>query len=59
MRLRLLRQAPKLPIIYDEDSSVGGGADAKRVRAPELDTCLEVVTTSLAESPVTTRLFRR
>jgi len=43
---RQQRQAPQ-PIIYEEDSNAG--LDPKRVRAPEFDTCLEVVTTELAD----------
>ena len=44
-RLRMPRQAPKLPLVYEEVEE--GGPDPKRFRAPELDTCLEVVTTAL------------
>jgi len=44
-RLRLPRQAPKLPLVYEEDEECG--PDPKRVRAPELDTCLEVFTVAL------------
>jgi len=41
------RQAPpSQPIIYEEESI--GGPDPKLVRAPELDTCLEAVTTALS-----------
>jgi len=44
---RLPRQAALQPIIYKEDDS-NGQPDSKRVRAPELDTCLEVVTSTLS-----------
>jgi len=44
-----LRRPRQQPIIYEEDSNVGL-PDAKSVPAPppELDTCLEVVNTTLA-----------
>jgi len=44
-RLRLPRQAASHPVIYEEESN--GEPDPKRVRAPELDMCLEVVTAAL------------
>ena len=46
-RPRLHRQAASQPIIYEEDDS-NGEPDSKRVRALELDTCLEVVTSALS-----------
>jgi len=50
-RQRRARQAASQPIIYEEDSNVGLPTDPKRVPAPpapELDTCLDVVSTALA-----------
>ena len=50
-RLRRARQAASQPIIYEEDSSnVGLPTDPKSVPAPasELDTCLDVDSTALA-----------
>jgi len=44
-RLRLPRQASSQPIIYEEE--INGEPDPKRVRAPELDTCMKVVTAAL------------
>jgi hypothetical protein len=46
-RPRLHRQAASQPIIYEEHHS-NGEPDSKRVLAPELDTCLEVVTSALS-----------
>jgi len=49
-RPRQQRQAPpppSQPIIYEEESN--GGPYPKRVRAPELDMCLEVITTAFAD----------
>ena len=46
-RPHLHRQAASQPIIYDADDS-NGKPDSKCVRAPELDTCLEVVTEALS-----------
>jgi len=46
-RPRLSRQAASQPIIYEENDS-NGQPDSKRVWAPELDTCLEVVTSALS-----------
>ena len=50
-RQRRARQATSQPIIYEEDNSnVGLPTDPKSVPAPapELDTCLDVVSTALA-----------
>ena len=48
-RQRRARQATSQPIIYEEDSSnVGLPTDPKSVPEPELDTCLDVVSTALA-----------
>ena len=50
-RLRRTRQAASQPIIYEEDSSnVGLPTEPTSVPAPapELDTCLDVVSTALA-----------
>ena len=48
-RQRRARQAASQPIVYEEDSSnVGLPTDPKSVPAPELDTCLDVVSTALA-----------
>ena len=55
-RPRLPRQAASQPIIYGEDDS-NCQPDSKRVRAPELDTCLEVVTSALSNP--NTALLRR
>ena len=52
-RQRRARQATSQPIIYEEDNSnVGLPTDAKSfpAPAPELDTCLDVVSTALANS---------
>jgi len=43
-RLRLPRQGASLPLIYEEDS----GPDPRRVQAPELNTCLDAVATTLS-----------
>ena len=43
-RLRLPRQGASLPLIYEEDS----GLDPRRVQAPELNTCLDAVATTLS-----------
>jgi len=48
-----LRRARQQPIIYEEDSNVGLPTDPTIVPAPpapELDTCLDVVSTALANS---------
>jgi len=55
-RPRLPRKAASQPIIYEEDDS-NGEPDSKCVRAPELDTCLEVVTSALSNP--NTALLRR
>jgi len=49
-RQRRARQATSQPIIYEDNSNVGLPTDAKSVPAPapELDTCLDVVSTALA-----------
>ena len=59
-RLRRARQAASQPIIYEEDSNVGLPTDPKSVPAPpapELDTCLDVFSTALANP--NTALLRR
>ena len=47
-RQRRARQAASQPIIYEDSSNVGLPTDPKSVPAPELDTCLDVVSTALA-----------
>jgi len=44
-RLRLPLPGPSLPLIEEEE----GGPDPRRVRAPELNTCLEAVATALGD----------
>jgi len=43
--LRLPRQGASLPLIYEDES---GGPDPRRVQAPELNTCLDAVATTLS-----------
>jgi hypothetical protein len=53
-RPRLRRQAASRTIIYEEDDDGNGEPDPKRAsrqaQPPELDTCLEVVTSTLSNS---------
>ena len=50
-RQRRARQATSQPIIYEDNSNVGLPTDAKSVPAPapELDACLDAVTTLLGD----------
>jgi len=50
-RLRLLLLGPSsLPLIEEEESGCGGGGpDPKRVRATELNTCLNAIATALGD----------